>query len=104
MRLLGEQPEAEPGLALDLSQVGLVDAGRDSEHRRLSGAIRADQADSVANGHGDLDLVEDDEGADLARDPFEAQDRHGSGPARGREPGPGRGASGGRSTTGSLGL
>ena len=46
--LLGEQPEAQAALAMDLAAVRLVATGGEAQERRLAGAVRADQADPVA--------------------------------------------------------
>ena len=46
--LLGEQPEGQAALAMDLAAVRLVASGGEPEQRRLAGAVRPDQADPVA--------------------------------------------------------
>ena len=48
MRLLGEQPEGQAALAMDLAAIGLVAAGGEAQQRRLAGAVRPDQPDPVA--------------------------------------------------------
>ena len=52
VRLLGEQAERQAALAMDLALIGLVEAGRDPEQGRLAGAVRADEADPVAERDG----------------------------------------------------
>ena len=42
------RPSVRPRLRCDLAAVGLVEAGRDPQQRRLAGAVRADEADPVA--------------------------------------------------------
>ena len=81
MGLLREQAEGQAALAMDLAEVGLVATRRQAEQRRLAGAVRADQADPVAEGDRGVDRVEDDEGADLAGDARQAEDAHRAGPA-----------------------
>jgi hypothetical protein len=80
VRLLGEHPDRQAPLARDLARVGLVDPGGDPQQRRLPGAVRADQADPVAQGDRRIDPVEDHERADLAMDALESQDRHQAAP------------------------
>ena len=65
MRLLGEQPERQAALAMDLAAVGLIAAGGQPEEGRLAGAVGSDQADPVTQRDRGVDRVEDDEGADL---------------------------------------
>ena len=48
VRLLGEQPERQAALAVHLAAVGLVASGGEPQERRLAGAVRADEADPVA--------------------------------------------------------
>ena len=80
MRLLGEQPEGQPALAVDLAAVGLVAPGRQPEQRRLARAVRPDQPDPVAERDRRVDRVEDDERPDLAGHPGQPQDAHRTGP------------------------
>ena len=76
VRLLGEQPEGQPALAMDLAAVGLVATGGQAQQRRLAGAVRADEPDPVAERDRRVDRVEDDERADLAGHARQAQDAH----------------------------
>ena len=46
--LLGEQPDGQAALAVDLAAVGLVAAGGDPQQRRLARPVRPDQPDAVA--------------------------------------------------------
>ena len=77
--LLGEQPERQATLAMDLAAVGLVATGGEAQERRLARAVRADEADPVAQGDRGVDRVEDHERPDLARDPRQAEDAHRTG-------------------------
>ena len=43
------RPSVRPRFRCDLAAVRLVDAGGDPEQRRLAGAVRADEADPVAD-------------------------------------------------------
>ena len=76
MGLLGEQSERQASLAMDLAAVGLVAAGGKAEERGLARAVRADEADPVAQGDRGVDRVEDHERPDLARDTRQAEDAH----------------------------
>ena len=76
MRLLGEQPDRQATLAMDLAEIGLVATSGEAEQRRLAGTVRTDEADPVADGDRRVDRVEDDEGADFAGHPREPQDAH----------------------------
>ena len=94
VRLLGEQPEGQAALAMDLAAVGLVAPGGEPQQRRLAGAVRPDEADPVAERDRRVDRVEDDERADLAGDARQAQDAHRAGlPRRAPTPAPRPGAS-----------
>ncbi len=73
---LGEQAERQAALAMDLALVRLVATGREPEQGRLAGAVRADEADPIAQRDGRVDAVEDDERPDLAGDVGQTKDRH----------------------------
>src|SRR5579862_2175623 len=49
----------------DASRRRLVHAGEHVEERRLPGAVRADEADDRPAGHGEVDVVDRDEAAEL---------------------------------------
>ena len=52
----------------------LVDAGEHVEERRLAGAVRADQRDDLAARHGEVDVVDGDEAAELLADAARDED------------------------------
>src|SRR6267378_914522 len=56
--------------------VRLVAARRQPEQGRLAGAVRPDEADPIVDGDRGRDVIEDDEGPDLAMHVVEAKDRH----------------------------
>src|SRR5260370_37628995 len=76
MRFLPENADGDATLPLHLAGVGLIDAGHDSEECRFAGAVRADKADAVAERNRSIDVVEDDERADLADHARQPDDRH----------------------------
>ena len=80
VRLLTEHGDRQAAFAMDLAQIGLVEAGHEPQQGRLPRAIGADEADSVASGDGRVDVVEDHEIADLANDPSQPHDRHQAAP------------------------
>ncbi len=77
---LRQQGDGEPPFTVDLSAVGLVEAGHESKQGRFTGAVRADEADAIAGGNRGVHVVEDDEVPDLSHDPGESDDRHQAGP------------------------
>ncbi len=90
VRLLAEQAERESAPPVDRPAVGLVAAGDDPQQRRLARAVGPDEADPLAGGDRRRDLVEDDEGADLADDAVEPDEAHAPDPSSpGPRPGPG---------------
>ena len=79
VRLLGEQADGQAATRHDLAGIGLIAPGGQAQERRLAGAVDPDQADPIALGDGPADVIEDDEGADLAADGRQSQDGHRSG-------------------------
>ena len=77
VRLLGQQADRQLALVVNLTLVRLVTAGGDPEQRRLAGAVRADEADPIAESDRGVDRIEDDERSDLAVNVGQAEDRHG---------------------------
>jgi hypothetical protein len=53
----------------------LVDAGQHVEERRLARSVRADQADDRAGGHGEVDVGDRDEAAELLAEAFGVEQR-----------------------------
>jgi hypothetical protein len=102
--LLGEHPQRQAALAVDLAPVGLVDARGDPQQRRLAGAVGAHQAHPVPDRDRRVDPVEDHERADLAANPEQPENRHSAAPglARGGPTGCGRPAGAFRSGPGPL--
>ena len=70
------RPTVRPRLRWTSPRVRFVAAGRDAEERRLARAVRPDQPDPVAERDRGVDLVEDDERADLAGHAGQPQDAH----------------------------
>ncbi len=89
----------QAALAMDLALVGLVEAGHEPQQGRLAGAVRADEADSIAGGDGRIDVIEDDEVADLANDALQPDDGHQAGPPGAARRRPRRGAASRRSAS-----
>jgi hypothetical protein len=75
----------QQGLAVerDLARVGPVQTSDQVEHRRLAGAVGADQADDFPLGHVEADVVDGHDPAEPARHPLDRQQRHRRGTLRG---------------------
>ncbi len=87
VRLLGQQTDTKPILALDLARFGRLEPSGDAQQRRLSGAIGTDETNPLVVRDRRVDRVEDDERAHLAPDVGQPQDGHRSahpGQERGR--------------------
>ena len=76
LRLLVEPGHDRVACDVDATRVGRVESRDDPQQRALARAVRADQPDSLAARQARADRVEDDERADLAADPVEAEDGH----------------------------
>jgi len=81
----GRRPAAEP----ELATAGAVEAGQQPDQRRLAGAVATNQRPRIADRYGNVDAVQDLDGAEALADPSRlggmAFDRaHGSGRPRAR--------------------
>src|SRR5437762_13068593 len=57
--LLAQQSDSGAGVLTDVADVGLVEAGEDTQQRRLAHAVRADQADALAGAELETDIFEE---------------------------------------------
>ena len=84
--LLGEQPEGQSALPVDLAAVGLVTSSGEPEECRLARPVRSDQPDPIAERDRGIDRIEDHERADLAAHSRQPEDAHRIGPVPDDEP------------------
>ena len=74
---LRHERHPEPRPALDEPRIGLAEAGEDREERGLAGPVAAGHAHPLPGFEGELDLLEQDRGANRGADPSRPQQRHG---------------------------
>ena len=77
-RVLRQERDDDPAAAHGGARVGLLEPGDEPEHRRLAGAVGADDADAGARLDREVQAVEHGSAAERLADGVQADERHGA--------------------------